>query len=182
MPDTKISAMVGATHFQAAEVLPGVQAGGNVKVAKSVLLTGGTGEDEVLKASGGQKVRMEDGPGTHKVEIDAVGGCAVITNSLSWQCPAGSNNGFYFDGAGNMTMGASLVGLGRAGLGIFTAETIYVDLTTGLPTIDMSGGGTFLLSGLTAGDWAVSPPATLLLALNRLSAKVKALNGGVPIP
>lgn len=65
------------------------------------------------------------------------------------------------------------IGTAARGTGVTAARDDHVHAadTTGVTT-----------TGLTAGDWATSVPATITIALNRLSAKVKALNAGTAIP
>jgi len=181
MADEKISAMTAASQMANADVMPIVQGGANLKATKLQLLTGASGEDLTLTAHASQSIVLQ-GPASDPVF------------ALPPSAPAHlhTNNGFFF---GNAAESAGLYYDGSSDMGFVTPNgpwTISITGGTSISFVCDTNAGTIYagashgfncdLSGLTSGNWATSPPPDLVTFINRIATKVKALNGGTPIP
>lgn len=179
MADTKISALVAATEVFAANETIIVQGGANRRAAKSLFLTGATGEDTVLTGSSGQFVGLvtdstagalffnDGGQLTITcVDMTMTGGptpaaILTMTNVGSWVMQ-------YEDGEQILLTNAA--GTKRIRLGTSGGA--------GSAWIDADGIAITYVPG-TAGDWNGAAPTDLAIAVDRCATLLKALNGGV---
>lgn len=117
------------------------------------------------------------------VSFDVTDGAGVV--EATWDETAGMT-------LGRASKASTLLG---ANLTATIGGNVSIDSAAGFVQLLANGGLGILLdanalqmrnadgsSPYTAGDWAVSPPATLQAAINRMSALLKTLNGGNPIP
>lgn len=179
MADTKISALTAASVMQANEETVIVQGGTDKRCAKSVILTGGAGENEILKASAGQDAAIENNGNTASVVAQS-GGTVLASATVSINFVA--NNGGPTE---QITIGV--------GAGI----TVNPDANSVL-TLQCGVGGSIVLVGsmntlqiggftaltiqyipAVAGDWNGLAPTDIFLAVDRCAALLKFLNGGV---
>jgi len=184
MADTKISAFPAATNVVNADELPIVQTLVNAKVTRSLLLTGGTGEDIQVVSSLNQRVVLRTDTGQELISVDDVFGCLIIGTFGISLMDVGASALIQLTGAGalnlNSTPGqavtvgsygaanASMTMPGGAGPIVFTANQGMT-----CPFVIQAPGA--------VGNWAVGVPADYNLAINRLAAAVAGLLGG-PIP
>jgi len=182
MADLKITEMTVATEMNNADILPIVAAAANFSISKTLFLTGAPGEDIVIQGATGQHAALQ---GTDIQTIvhctdDAVGISAEATVVISVATPA-SNNSINVDDSAIYLLAGTDATIYLASQGLSAGSTI---MNFAADVMSITGWGTvnYQLTGLTAADWATSVPATLTIAMNRMSAKVKALNGGVAIP
>lgn len=179
MSDTKISALTAATEVFAANETVIVQGGANRRAAKSLFLTGATGEDAVLTGSAGQFVGL------------------VVDSTLG---------ALFFNDGGQLTItcvdmtitggptAAAIAAIDAAGAWVVQYEDgEEILLTNAAATkqlrLGTSGGaGSAFIDpdGIamtyvptTATDWNGAAPTDIAVAIDRCAALLKFLNGGV---
>ncbi len=182
MADQKISDMTAATEVMNADEVPIVQAGmGNLKAVRGQLLTGASGEDISLTSSTGQQSQLTtDGADAGVNAVDGgnleVFGDSVTVGDLPFTIG--------FQRVGN-TVTIKTNSASGAFIDIHNGGTsqLFMDMNTGFISWTGPAGMDFTIDPtLTAGNWAGGLPVNFTDFFERIAAKVKALNGGTPIP
>lgn len=180
MADEKISAMTVATHADNADILPIVQAGANKQSTKTVFLTGGNGEDIFLRSNTANKSGLVSSSGSVVWDIDDKGlvqGLGCTEFKITFQASTMSLDGTVLLGwQFVIPLGGVFNVLGQGG----GSPRLILSDGAGLVVDQCSVISIQYIAG-NALDWAVLPPITDAIAIDRLAAATRALNGGVAI-
>jgi len=179
MADEKISDMLPVGHCEDADILPMVQGGLNVKVAKSVFLTGGTGEAMVITENSSHTARFVSSTGNASVGVQ-LNQAFVTAPQCSMTGGVAAESFVLIDSSGNAT-----VRFKNGQAGKFSNEDedagLFIDNAGGTVEIKNGSGVIVWFVDSTPANWASSPPPDMQAALIRISAAVAGLLG-TPIP
>lgn len=168
--DTKISAMPVATEFADADLLTIVQGSVNKQLTKALALTGGTGEDIVLKASTGHSALLASPSGNAIVEATTGDDISLLAQGFISFENINVPNSIEIDGTGVITLevaGANTTSLvldlswdatltcgGPGSLALQTSGTGNITMEAfGTGNIEISNGstGTITIQGVGTG-------------------------------
>ena len=177
MADLKFSMMTVATTLMAADYLPIVQGGGNCTITKTLLLTGGVGEPQLLMASVGQPVQVVGNDGFSQLLIDGGnnGGLNVAGDASLSSFTSGT------------TFSASVSGLalvevmnGAQFIARDIANTTFIEMDTFAHQVTITATAGVFATYVPAnpGNWPTSVPSLINTALDQLAAAIFSLSAG----
>jgi len=180
MANEKISAMTAATEVGNGDLIPIVQGGVNMAAARDLLLTGAAAQDINVDGSSGQDARLRNFGASAVVEADNGGSVNInFTNGFS-AALTGVVSAFVVDSIGNVTVECDTNR--SATIGDPAACLLTMNGFAGNCTITGTSAHSISNFDNGAGDWATAPPADYQIAIYRMSALLRTLNGGTPIP
>jgi len=179
MANKKISELVAASEMFVNNETVIVQGGVDKRCAKSVILSGATGEDVVLHASAGQVARIED--------VDASAYWSVEEDEeITAQCESLS---IHAVGSGFDFVNILINPFGRIKIEsdgdqdvMITShdETTYVKINPSDGLVEIVAANNYVYGGNFLGtSWSGSAPVELQAAIQRCATLLKTLNGGV---
>lgn len=182
MPDTKISALTAAAAVNNADVTVIVQAGVDLKATKALMLTGGAGEDVILKASTLKAAKVENSataPVGAYLQINENGTILLNSNSQDVQIVGGSS---IFHIAASQDMDMSNVNPGKKyTIGCPTRTRVVCDDNTQTFTIVCAGACLYPYIPGAPANWLLPAPTDVWAALDRIAAAIVARTVGGPI-
>jgi len=180
MADEMISAMTPATEVGNGDLFAIVQGGNNLAATRDLLLTGGTAQDIDIKASAGQDASLQNFGASCEYLADNSGSGQITVSNGFIIALSGTVNAFTLDSIGNVAIECDTNR--QCTMGDPAACLLTMNGFAGNCTI--TGTSAHAISNFDngAGDWATSPPADYQIAIYRMSALLRTLNGGTPIP
>ena len=177
MADLKISAMTPATALMDADILPIIQGGANFSITKTLLLTGGVGEPQLLQAAAGQAVQMGGNDGFSQVIIDAgnSGGISVAGDASITSFTSGTTISAEFSGLALIEVmnGAQFIARDVANVTFILMDTFAAQVN-----ITAANGVFITYVPSNPGNWPTGVPSVINAALDQLASAIFTLSGG----
>jgi len=180
MADTKFSDFAAGTEVANADQLVGLQGGANVRVTKTMILTGATGENIAFKSAGGFAVSLLTDSALASFELDDSGTATLNADGGFIAQNVAGNWRLQGDSVGNVVLqcaAGKVISIREEG----STSEIQLDGSSDMILLLAAGGVSASYVSAVPGDWDGGSPPTFENALDRLATAVAGLLG-TPVP